>query len=106
MANRNFSHSSEFVFFVACDTMSPRFMRNEPVMVYPLVEARIGDDVLVGLMSGETLFGILLSHGSDVLRLGRYNAGEVEVALDDCLWMHPAWRCHPLEAAQFAARVN
>lgn len=65
-----------FIVQVNGDSMSPRYMTGEYVLVEPSIAPELEDDVLVRLADGKTLIKRLLSRRGGV-RLGSYSTPEV-----------------------------
>lgn len=77
-----------FIVKVRGDSMSPRYMPGEHVLVEPSIPPEIEDDVLVRLASGETMIKRLLSRRSGI-RLGSWNQAEVMTYAErEITWMY------------------
>ncbi len=77
-----------FIVQVRGDSMAPRYMPGEYVLVEPSVAPEGGDEVLVRLASGETMLKRLLSRRNGI-QLGSWNSPEVMNYSDaDITWMY------------------
>lgn len=87
-----------FVVRVENNDMYPRYMIGEYALVEPGIEVDIEDDVLVRLVSGETLLRRLASRKGGV-RLSAYNLQDVvTLSTEDIVWMY--YVTHPVPAKQ------
>lgn len=85
-----------FVVRVRGDSMIPRYQPGEFALVEPGTTPEIEDDVLVRLVSGETMLKRLLSRRGGV-RLGSYNSAEVlTYPNEEIAWMY--YVSHPIPA--------
>lgn len=77
-----------FIVKVHGDSMSPRYMPGEYVLVEPSVPPDLEDDVLVRLATGETMIKRLLSRRGGI-KLGSWNSPEI-MSFDerDVSWMY------------------
>lgn len=92
-----------FLVPVVGHSMSPRFNPGEFALVEPGTEAEIEDDVLVRLMTGETLIKRLLSRRQGI-RLGSYNDPEVLTYMpEELCWMY--YIAHPVPARKIKNRL-
>jgi len=74
---------------VVGDSMYPRFMPGEYVLVEPGTEPQIEGTVLIRLTSGKTMLKRLLSHRDGHVRLGSWNDPIIHTFRDDeVTWMH------------------
>ncbi|MDR3382289.1 S24 family peptidase [Cupriavidus basilensis] len=92
-----------FLVPVVGDSMSPRYNEGEFVLVEPSTEPELEDDVLVRLVTGETLIKRLLSlrHG---IRLGSYNRVDtMSYRPEEILWMY--YIAHGVPARKIKTRT-
>lgn len=77
-----------FIVKVHGDSMSPRYMPGEYVLIEPSIAPELGDEVLVRLATGETMIKRLLSRRAGI-RLGSYNSSVVmEYSEGEITWMY------------------
>lgn len=77
-----------FIVKVNGDSMAPRYMPGEYVLVEPSIAPELEDDVLVRLANGKTLIKRLLSRRGGI-RLGSYSTPEVlTFAEHEITWMY------------------
>ena len=93
-----------FALRVTDDTMAPRYKRGEYMLVEPDTPAAVGDDVLVLLVTGETLFRCLLSR-TDGVRLGSYG-GAMVLTLEPHQISCIQYVAHPLPARGIHRRAD
>lgn len=85
-----------FIVYVRGDSMIPRYLPGEYILVEPSAHPEIEDDVLVRLATGETMLKRLLSRRNGI-RLGSYNNSEVMTFRpDEITWMY--YIAHPIPA--------
>ena len=89
---------------VVGDSMVPRYMPGEYALVEPGTAPELEDDVLVRLVSGETMIKRLLSRRGGI-RLGSYNISEVlSFEPGEISWMY--YVAHPIPARRIQQRVD
>lgn len=77
-----------FIVKVNGDSMAPRYMPGEYVLIEPSIAPELEDDVLVRLANGKTLIKRLLSRRGGI-RLGSYSTPEVlSFAEHEITWMY------------------
>lgn len=93
-----------FVVQVVGDSMMPRYQPREYALVEPGTTPDIEDDVLVRLVTGETMLKRLLSRRGGI-RLGSYNSPEVLFfELNEVSWMY--YVSHPVPAKKIKDWVD
>lgn len=93
-----------FLVRVEGDSMAPRYNRGEYALVEPGVSPEIEDDVLVRLVSGETLLKRLLSTRAGY-RLGSYSPATAPITVEqaDVIWLY--YVAHPVPARRIKTRA-
>ena len=98
-----------FIVRVHGDSMSPRYMPGEYVLIEPSVAPEMEDEVLVRLATGETMIKRLLSRRGGI-KLGSYSTNEtMTFSEDEITWMYyvsnrvPAHKIkHWIESTEYA----
>lgn len=98
------SDDRAFACRVVGDSMVPRYMPGEYALVEPGTLPELEDDVLVRLVTGETMLKRLLSRRSGI-RLGSYNSPEVMTFREDEIsWLY--YVAHPIPPRRIKQRID
>lgn len=97
------SDQHAFIVRVRGDSMWPKYTPGEYALVEPDSIPDVGDDVLVRLVTGETLIKTLAARSADGVRLSSYNTTEVKFyAHNEVSWMY--WVPFPIPAKKIKTR--